>query len=1849
MNYRFLNKNNILSALLCLASVALPGIAHAVDDDVDGIDDSIDNCPTIKNPDQKNWDGDTWILNNPDTGGDACDEDDDNDGYKDTVDLFPHNAAEWADNDKDGIGDNADPDDDNDGVLDFNDPKTGKNDNCPLIANKDQLNTDGDGMGNVCDDDDDNDGYPDISDAFPLDKKEWSDRDGDGNGDNADIDNDNDSIPDDEDDDDDSDLKKDNVDNCKWIKNFDLLNTDDDGMGDACDDDDDNDGYKDIVDAFPKNAKQWKDSDGDSVGDNNSTTTPADPAGDIFPSDPSEWADHDNDTVGNNRDPDDDNDGIPDRIEQITKRYNTSNELIDELNPLNDNDAVKDMDDDSHSNLAEYHAGSSLTSTIDTPLTRPPRQYKIITNRGITGDSLGSSVAISGNTVAAGAPNGYIVSNNNQLASQRGGAHLFTTSDGGATWQQSAKIIPTSSAHTRLGKAVALANGGTDLLLSADGTNNAGIVFIYTLSAGVWASTQTLTAADSGTSSNNNQGFGNSIAISGDTALISAPGTNTSGNFSGAVYIYVRNASSNLWEYKATLKGNDTTTQNFFGSSIALEGGRAVVGASGVSNRGANSGKVYVFEGSGASWSQTASFQDDDTGAGHYFGSSVALSGDTVNPPDTLVVGAIGVSGTGANSGAAYVFKLGSGVWTPQPILTAPASDAAAQLFFGYSTLMIDNQTLMVGTPYANSRGKSSTGGVYIYRLNGGNWLFNGKMQSHDRQSGDSYGISLAYATPTLIVGAPGVDDNGDGAGAAYSVNLTGIAADNETDISNVTGDTIADAFDNCLGLSNSDQANLDGDDKGDACDDDIDGDGALNGADAFPLDSNERLDKDGDGMGDNIDPDADADGIPDRIEVALGLNPLDPADALLNPDGDKDSNGNDYTNLAEYLAGTDINSAADNPGLLKATYQKLISKDGTLNDNFGSSAAIAGDYAIIGAVNGKKNGVSSGAAYIFEKDGAGNWSQKAKLVASDATNLAKFGSSVAIFGNVAVVGAPGVSHGVYINAGAVYIFQRDGSGNWSEIKKLTADDAATNHAFGSSVAINSSSRVVVGAPGAHKNSSVTNTGALYLFNFDGSNWQQQSKLTAFDSKSGDGFGTSVAVSGDLVMAGAPLADSINYATGAVYLFRHDGGGSWSEKRKLVASNGLKGDRFGSSIAFGTLIQTVATIPTYFGTLAVGAPGRGDNGANAGAVYAFNYRSTGNFNDDSRWLQESSHFKARDGMLLDGLAGSVALTFTVDGDGKRSATIVAGAKLRDSKQVDSGAVYLFTQTSGNSWVQQTPLTSSSSRSYDSFGSSVAINSGKQLLIGANGSDDNDFDAGAAFIVGYSDADNPDEIDPAITNPATSNKRPDGIYTAFDNCPVIFNPDQLNNDQNFTNGDNLGDACDDDDDNDGVKDVDDAFPLDPREWLDTDGDGIGNNSDDDDDNDGIPDTVEIATATKPLVNDAHEDKDGDGLSNLKEFQLGTGINKPDSDDDTFNDGVEDYYGTSPNNQGITPVSIISKSPLKPVIKPIASPLPLTTRSFDTEPFGDTGNNDRDKQEIIENPANSQKDYLTESDWEINSFITFSDSGRILRRNLRGITSAADEIKVRKLTIADGILLPGGRYWIRTRHRDGTYWSLWSDPVEINVSTEGSHDSDKNGVDDRYDAGLGFDVDGNGTVDPETIEPAIIKLRNAGDNSIIGIQLSSGARFSQLTAIPFSALPARHAANGRMPYGLINFRIEDLVSTDTSPAQVTISFYLPTAPDATGRWYKYNPSDDTLTDMTTRVEIIDKKVNLTLKDGEEFDADGVVNGVVVDPSGLYFLLTDEEKLSGYKAGALSPLLLLGLLLCWPLRRLGRKKQG
>ena len=188
---------------------------------------------------------------------DLVDPDDDNDGYADEVDAFQYNPNEWNDTDQDSIGDNADTDDDGDGWADLDEMSICGTD--PMEANSVPDDFDRDWICDQLDDDDDNDGVPDVDDRFPYDPSETKDTDGDGIGDGDDTDDDGDGWADV------TELACDTppLDGSEYPPDF-----DDDGSCDPVDPDDDNDGWTDDMDAFPYDATEWVDRNGDGRGDN---------------------------------------------------------------------------------------------------------------------------------------------------------------------------------------------------------------------------------------------------------------------------------------------------------------------------------------------------------------------------------------------------------------------------------------------------------------------------------------------------------------------------------------------------------------------------------------------------------------------------------------------------------------------------------------------------------------------------------------------------------------------------------------------------------------------------------------------------------------------------------------------------------------------------------------------------------------------------------------------------------------------------------------------------------------------------------------------------------------------------------------------------------------------------------------------------------------------------------------------------------------------------------------------------------------------------------------------------------------------------------------------------------------------------------------------------------------------------------------------------------------------------------------------------------------------------------------------------------------------------------------------
>ena len=233
----------------------------------------------------------------------------------------------------------------------------------------------------------------------------------------------------------------------------------------------------------------------------------------------------------------------------------------------------------------------------------------------------------------------------------------------------------------------------------------------------------------------------------------------------------------------------------------------------------------------------------------------------------------------------------------------------------------------------------------------------------------------------------------------------------------------------------------------------------------------------------------------------------------------------------------------------------KLTASDSSPVDGFGLSLAIENDIILVGTARG-------GRAYVFRSDGS-TWLEEAKLPATDdgSGTLERFGWSVAISGDTAVVGAPGDSD-AGPDSGSAYVFKFDGS-EWVQEAKLTASDAAASDEFGYSVAVSGDTVVV----GAHKDADAgTNSGSAYVFGFDGKLWGEKAKLTASDAAADEEFGYTIALSGDTLVVGAPFSTNEGISAGAAYVFKKVEN-AWHEENKLTTSDGSDGDQFGLSTA----------------------------------------------------------------------------------------------------------------------------------------------------------------------------------------------------------------------------------------------------------------------------------------------------------------------------------------------------------------------------------------------------------------------------------------------------------------------------------------------------------------------------------------------------------------------------------------------------------------------------------------------------------------------------------------------------------
>jgi hypothetical protein len=347
---------------------------------------------------------------------------------------------------------------------------------------------------------------------------------------------------------------------------------------------------------------------------------------------------------------------------------------------------------------------------------------------------------------------------------------------------------------------------------------------------------------------------------------------------------------------------------------------------------------------------------------------------------------------------------------------------------------------------------------------------------------------------------------------------------------------------------------------------------------------------------------------------------------------------------------------------------------------------ALEGNTAVLGAPDQAL--AEPGSVYVFTRS-AGVWTQQQKLQAVDGVSGERYGTSVALSGDTLLSGTPFQRSGAGEEAGSAYVYVLS-SGTWTFQQKLSAGDGASSDVFGLSVAASGSS-VLAGVPYDDTAAGI-DTGSAYVFTRSGTNWQMQAKLTAGTAAANDFFGTSVSLSGDKAVVGAPQVDPEQEleslrGPGKAFVFQRTGA-AWSAGQSLVPVDGANDDFFGRSVSVSG------------STAVVGAPRHDPVArANAGAAYVF-------VESGGVWIQEAKLLPTDS--AADDQFGYATAIF--------GETALIGAPLDNSPNVDAGSAYAFVRSAGV-WTQQQKLTATGAAALDDFGRSVSI-SGDTALIGS---------------------------------------------------------------------------------------------------------------------------------------------------------------------------------------------------------------------------------------------------------------------------------------------------------------------------------------------------------------------------------------------------------------------------------------------------------------------------------------------------------------------------------------------------
>ncbi|MCP5515631.1 MAG: tandem-95 repeat protein [Verrucomicrobiales bacterium] len=352
----------------------------------------------------------------------------------------------------------------------------------------------------------------------------------------------------------------------------------------------------------------------------------------------------------------------------------------------------------------------------------------------------------------------------------------------------------------------------------------------------------------------------------------------------------------------------------------------------------------------------------------------------------------------------------------------------------------------------------------------------------------------------------------------------------------------------------------------------------------------------------------------------------------------------------------------------------ELFSSAPQAGARFGHSVSVSGRVIAVGAPFTKPGSKDCGAVYVFERSSATSldWQLNVvQLMPPAPERLQQFGFSVSIHGDFLAVGSP-YQDDAGSDAGAVYLYQRQGFKNWTLIgPALHSSDLASGDLFGHAVSM-SVDRLAVGAP--QQDSAVKDGGAVYLFERSpAGTWSQTRKFMArlpngsLDADAGDLFGFSVGLDGDTLLVGSPHDDDVGNDRGSAYVLGRDtgGAGNWGAMIKLAPTETLNNDEFGYAVSLSR------------DTALVGMPFDGEsNQSRWGSAWVYGRDRGG---EDAWGLFEK--LDPPDNRNNDEFGYSVAIA---------SGTVVVGARLDDSVGLNAGSAYIYEVRINNAPAPGTP-------------------------------------------------------------------------------------------------------------------------------------------------------------------------------------------------------------------------------------------------------------------------------------------------------------------------------------------------------------------------------------------------------------------------------------------------------------------------------------------------------------------------------------------------------------------------------